>query len=112
VRVAACEAWSRRGGPEAVHALSKVLHGDTELDVRLAAARALGALRDRTAIPALGLALEDANPALQWRAIQSLKAVSGRDFGDNVPAWRQFVQSGAAPEREHPSLADRVRDLF
>ena len=42
VRRVACESMGRRGGPDAVHELARVAGGDTDIDVRIAAVRALG----------------------------------------------------------------------
>lgn len=64
---------------------------DAELDVRLSAIRTLGSLRDKAAIPTLAKALEDPDPAVQYRAVASLKQVSGRDLGDDVNAWREWA---------------------
>ncbi|HEY2146874.1 MAG TPA: HEAT repeat domain-containing protein, partial [Pirellulales bacterium] len=87
VRVAVCQAWGKRvagansAGPaagadadSATRMLSQALASDTNIDVRLAAARALGKVQnDPRAIGALGIALKDRDPALQVRAIASLK---------------------------------------
>ena len=112
VRIAACEAWARRGGDEALRILSQVVGSDTDLDVRLAATRGLANFKSPAAVRALGLALDDPDPALQHRAVQSLKQLTGRDLGDSVPAWRQFVQSGQPPVVEEPSIAERLRRWF
>ena len=112
VRIEACAAWGRRGTEEAVPVLGEVLSKDAELDVRIAAARELENYRIPGVIPALGVALDDSDPALQHRAIQSLKVVTGKDFGNSVPAWRQFVRDGAVEPSEVPSLAERLRNLF
>lgn len=112
VRIAACGAWRRKGGSEAVEQLAKIVTSDTDVDVRIAAAREIGAFRVQPAIDALGLALEDPNPALQYRIVQSLKEITGRDLGDNVVAWRQYVQSGDAKPSESSSWASLVKDLF
>jgi hypothetical protein len=111
VRIAACEAWARQRGPEAVEALAKVVGSDTDLDVRMAATRALGELEDPAAVRPLGLALDDADPALQNCAIRSLRAVSGQDYGYDVAAWRRFAR-GEDPQYEPPSIAERVREIF
>lgn len=108
VRVVCCDAWARRGGPEAVRVLSEVLSTDTDLDVRLAAARGLGHLKDAQAVGALGLALDDPNPAMQLRAIESLREVTGKKF-KTLQEWRAFAQG---EKREPPSLAQRLRRLF
>lgn len=111
VRVACCEALGKRGGPASVQALSEALTNDTDIDVRLAAARALGETKDASAVAALGQALEEADPALQLRAVESLRLVSGREFGNDVAAWREFA-AGREPAPYTPSLAERFRNLF
>jgi hypothetical protein len=109
VRIAACKAWQSIGGPEAVAVLSEVIASDTDDDVRLAATRALGSFKDPLAVQGLAVALDDSNPALQHRAMESLKNCSGRDLGHDVVAWRDFIQTGSPGERrEGPTLADRV----
>ncbi len=112
VRVAACEAWGKRGTPEAAAMLGGALGGDLSKDVRLAAARALGETKDRTAVAALGAALDDRDPAMQYRAVLSLKKITGENFGNDVDRWRQYVQSGSAPAVDSPSLADRALGVF
>jgi HEAT repeat protein len=76
--------------------------------VRLAAGRALGKLKDPEAVPALALALDDTNPAIQFRATQSLKAITGKDF-KTVKEWREYVHG---EKEETPSLTDRFHGLF
>ncbi len=112
VRLAACRSWGRRRDKEAVERLSETLGSDTDLDVRIAAARELGRFADPMAYQALGLALQDRDPALQFRAVESLRQASGRDYGNNLDAWQAFAQ-GKDPGPEYtPSLAERVRTLF
>ena len=110
VRIACCKAWGRRGGTEAVEQLSRALASDTNIDVRLAAARALGQTKDPSAAAPLGDALADADPALQYRAIESLKAISGRDFGNDLAAWRQYAKTGHSDKPL--TVAERLRGLF
>jgi len=108
VRIAACAAWQRRGGDEAIAALSGLLANDTDTDVRLAATRALGSFRTPAAHRALAVAVSDSSPALQYRGVQALRASSGRDFGNDLQAWQQFAKGESPqPEREL-SVADRV----
>ena len=67
------------------------------------------------AVEALAIALQDPSPALQYRAMESLKKVSGRDLGHDVVAWRNFIESAAPPSptpREGPSLVERFQDRF
>jgi HEAT repeat protein len=111
VRIAACEGWADFGGPTAIEALAGAVGGDTDLDVRMAATRGLGRFQDRTAYQALGLALDDADPALQRRAVESLRTSSGKDYGNDVVAWKEFVQGGN-PRPVQPTLAERFGNFF
>jgi HEAT repeat protein len=112
VRIAACEAWGDVGGPQAMETLTDLVRNDEDLDVRIAATRQLGRFQDPMVVSALGLALNDRNPALQFSAVESLKSSTGRDFGDSVPAWRDYV-AGRTPEpARSPSVVERLRDIF
>lgn len=111
VRRAACQAWAKKNSPETIEVLAGVLGGDTDLDVRIDAARALSAYPDTRSVQALGLALDDTDPALQRRAVESLKQVTGKDLGENVTAWREYVASGQATPTATISLAERMRRL-
>jgi HEAT repeat protein len=111
VRRVACECLGKRGGKEAVQELSRVSTSDTETDVRIAAVRALGQTADASALPPLAEALADPNPAMQFRAQESLRAVSGHDFGNDVHAWREYAKSGKSDAPE-PSLVERFRRTF
>lgn len=110
VRVTACTVWRERGGPEAVELLAARYSADREIDVRLRALRELGQLGDKGAIPVLARALEDPDPAVQYRAVVALRRVSGRDLGDDVNAWRAWA---ADPEGGPEwSIAEGFRSLF
>ncbi|HUG68789.1 MAG TPA: HEAT repeat domain-containing protein [Pirellulaceae bacterium] len=111
VRIAACRAWGRRGGSEALESLSQAVSNDSDLDVRLAATTQLAKFQEKRSLQALAIALNDKNPALQHRAVQSLKSVSGQDYGDNVPAWRDFVEGRSPALPEPPTIAERLRSM-
>ena len=111
VRMAACSAWAKRGGPEAVQLLAARYQSDAELDVRLRALRELGTLGDKQAIPVLARALEDSDPAVQYRAVAALKKVSGRDLGDDVNKWREWAADPEGSAAEW-SIAEAWRKLF
>jgi HEAT repeat protein len=108
VRLAACQGWSRRGGPEAVQALGRALNSDTNLDVRLAAAEGLGQTGHPSATTPLSTALQDRDPALQLCAVRSLEQVTGEDFGNDVLAWQQHLGTTPAmgPPGEVPMPGD------
>jgi HEAT repeat protein len=107
VRVVVCAEWGKRGDAEAAAVLSGVLSSDIDKDVRMAAARGLGSTHDPVAITALGGALDDTDPAMQRRAVLSLKDVSGQDLGNDVDRWRVAVKSGSLKPGDSQSLAER-----
>ncbi len=111
VRMAACAAWRERGGSDAVELLATRYRTDAEIDVRLRALRELGQLGDKAAVPVLAKALEDPDPAVQYRAVGALKRVSGRDLGDDVNKWREWAADpdGSAAEW---TIAEGFRQLF
>jgi HEAT repeat protein len=111
VRVAACRALGQIPAPEAQAALLEALNSDTDIDVRLAAADALKNFPNRQTIDGLAVALDDRDPALQYRAMQTLSEVTGQSLGNSVAAWRQYVQGGNVTPGEPASVAQRLRNL-
>jgi HEAT repeat protein len=111
VRMAACAAWRKRGGQEAVDLLATRYRTDAEIDVRLRALRELGQLGDKGAVPVLAKALEDPDPAVQYRAVGALKRVSGRDLGDDVNKWREWAADPDGSSQEW-TIAEGFRQLF
>jgi hypothetical protein len=112
VRIAACRAWGKVGGAEGLQSLAERVSKDENIDVKICAAKELGQFKDQAAVVALGSALEENDPALQYQAMQSLKSCSGRDFGVSVASWREFVAGRNPPPPESPSMAQRLRQLF
>jgi len=55
--------------------------------------------------------LEDGDPAVQYRAVASLKQVSGRDLGNDVNDWREWAADPDAHKAEW-SIAEGFRRLF
>jgi hypothetical protein len=110
VRVACCQALGRRAETRSVASLSRALGDDKEIDVRLAAAEALGAMNSPESMAALVIALDDRDPALQYVGVQSMKSITGQDYGGDVAKWRQVATGGAPPAApETPSIAERIR---
>jgi len=96
VRKAAIEAWANISGEAAVENLQNLAAGDTNIDVRQNAARALGTIDTASSVKALGLVLDDPDPGVQFRATNSLKEITGEKFGTDIAAWRQYVSSNFA----------------
>ena len=91
VRLAAIKAFEKLPAGSAIPNLQRMVGEDTNIDVRLAATRALGNFPVSQAASAIGLALNDPDPALQLRAAESLQAVTGESFGRDIPAWQGYV---------------------
>lgn len=109
VRCACCAAWGKRKGHDATRLLAETLASDTDIDVRLAAAKALGETGDPTATEALKQALDNADPAMQYRVVQSLKKLTGKKYGDDVGVWREYLKGNNPPE---PSLSQQLKSWF
>ena len=61
-------------------------------------------------MPALGEALADADPAMQYRAVLSLKQATGKDLGNSVDRWQQYVK-GEQPASRPRRWAERILQL-
>jgi hypothetical protein len=116
VRIACCQALGRRaaaGVPAAdnnsLSVLANALRNEKDIDVRLAAAEALGKFKSQEAVRALVAALDDRDPALQYVGVQSMKTITGQDYGPDVQAWRAVATGGAPPPPDAPSIAERLR---
>jgi hypothetical protein len=110
VRMSCCKALGKRAEPISVPSLANALR-DKEVDVKLAATEALGKIKSPEAVKALAAALDDRDPAMQYVAVQSMKNVTGKDYGPDVQAWRQVAAGGALPPERAPSIAERVRGM-
>jgi HEAT repeat protein len=109
VRLACCRALGPRAEALSVANLATVLRDDEDPDVRVAAAEALGKIKSDAAMTALVVAIDDRDPALQYVGMQSLKSISGKDYGGDVAAWRLLATGGNPPPPKPPSIAERLR---
>ncbi len=112
VRAAACNAWESRGGSDAVSFLASRATTDADLGVRLRAIRALGELRDQTAVAALIPLLDDPDPAVQTRVCLALGRVTGLALGDDPQRWRQWAVQPGSAEQPRWSIANPFRGLW
>jgi len=111
VRIECCQVLGRRAETAAVASLAATLNGDKDEDVKMAAAKALGRIKSPEAMKALAVALDDRDPAMQYVGVQSLKSITGKDYGPDVQTWRQVAAGGAPPATPAPSIAERVRGI-
>ena len=96
VRIVACEALAGRGDSRSVKLLAGTLDGDTDTDVRLAAAVALGNTANQEALAALAPSLRDYDPAATAAKldIPMLICHAGRDYQVtevDLAGWKQAL---------------------
>lgn len=91
VRLESIRAWQQQPADKAIPQLQRLIGSDTDIDVRLAATRALSDFSGPQAVRAISLALQDSDPALQLRAVEALQQVTGESIGPDVDAWRTYV---------------------
>ena len=96
VRTEACRALAQIDSPRSMELLSETVAQEHDVDVRLAAVRGLGKYRDPRAIQALGNALDDRDPAVQYVAMQSLERSTGQDLGQDVRRWKEVTANASA----------------
>jgi HEAT repeat protein len=111
VRVACCRLLGEHGAATSVGPLAQSLRSDKDIDVRMAAAEALGHLKTPESMKALAIALDDRDPAMQYVAVQSMKSISGKDYGGDMQAWRQVAAGETPPPPNAPSIAERIRSV-
>jgi HEAT repeat protein len=113
VRIAAAKALGRQPTQEGFQALSRAVESDSDLDVRIAAARELSQFKAFDAPEALRPALDDNDPALQLAAMQSLQSLTGRsEYGNHVPTWRDYLDGNNPAPPPGPTLAQRWQQLW
>jgi HEAT repeat protein len=110
VRIACCQALGARAEAASVPILAAALRDEKNQDVRIAAAQALGQIKSPDAIKALSVALDDRDPAMQYVGVQSMKSITGQDYGPNVQAWRQVAAGETPPPVGPPSIAERLKN--
>ena len=97
VRVEACRAWGRRASKEALQMLASAIQMDQSVDVRQVAIQGIKRFEHPDAVRTLGAVLNERDPALQLLAMQSLKGASGKDLGNDVRKWDEFIAANYPP---------------
>ena len=99
VKVVCCRLLGKRKEPKAVDPLANLVAKDADLDVRLAAVDALGAMETKASVAGLAAALKDRDPAMQYAGVEAMKKVAPdqEDLGNDVQAWRSYADSVIAP---------------
>jgi hypothetical protein len=108
IRMAVVFACREGNNPEKLKILQGIIGSDADVDVRLAATRAIEKYKGPEAVRALALALDDSNPALQLRAIESLQLVTGEKLGTDVAAWQAYARRTV--ESIEPEIPRQIAD--
>ncbi len=99
IRLVAIEAMGQMGNSECIAPLAKLMTADaTEANLRIHAVRALGKIRHPRAAWVLIDYLQDQGRF--FPAFESLKQITGQDFGADIDAWVQYRRDFQAALRE------------
>ncbi|MDX2039450.1 MAG: HEAT repeat domain-containing protein [Isosphaeraceae bacterium] len=94
VRAEACLALGRVGKSEDATVLARVMTADVSPDCRIAAIDGLGALKsnDPRITGFLANAMEgDEDPAVRLASLESLRKITGKDFGVEPKPWHDYL---------------------
>ena len=120
VRWEAAKALQRIHNPAAIGPLVGALSSDVDLDVRMAAATALGQYANRSVFDALVGALADHDFGVVDAAYQSLRTLTGNDYGKDGADWLGWADKyrrdlfvyretyGFRPYRPPQTLLERI----
>ena len=98
VQMEACRSLGKRREPEAAQLLASTLGTTPEADVKNSAIAALGKHKGTVPVESLRLALEDRDPATIHLAMQSLKGVIGKDYGNDPQQWIAAIDAQRVPD--------------
>lgn len=109
VRVAACRSWQLIGGKAARDMLLSLAQKEgEETSVKLAAIESLSQFDEVEVRDSLARLLDDSSPAVQYQVTQSLSVMTGRDYGGDFDAWRQFMAGNDVPESPQTNVATDI----
>ncbi len=107
IRAEAYGALGKVGKPEDSTVLMQAMTLDRDDHCKAAAAMALGSLKkvDPRTEGYLVRALDSEDPRIRHAALQSLRKISGKDFGAKQGPWRAYVLAKYGEKIEPPSTA-------
>ncbi|MFG0329271.1 MAG: HEAT repeat domain-containing protein [Phycisphaerales bacterium] len=113
VRVEAAQSLQRLHNPVAIGPLLDRLRNDTESDVRMAAANALGQYAEPRVVEGLIAALDDESLAVNHHARRSLRFLTGKELGLEPEEWLAWYRASSDPFGERTAYTYPVyqRDL-
>ena len=77
---------------EGLPIITRMIKEDRANIARAACARALGVYNDITAVPSLIVALDDGYSEVKLCALNSLKKISGQNYGNDKAAWNHWFE--------------------
>lgn len=111
VRMTLVAALRKNQEESATNTLMAMSSSDASNNVKLAATRALGSHKSDSVKQFLGSKLEDRNIAVRFQASQALGELTGKRYGGDIDAWRQYVAGENVPEPEL-SLAETLESML
>ena len=110
VQIESCHVWGNWQTSDSVPLLSQILRNESApLDVKLAAVTALADTENEQAVAALSVALEkERDPALQHQAVLALQRLTDHNFGNDLVAWRNFVDHGNVDQTKTGGASETV----
>lgn len=94
IRVEACRALGKVGLAEDATTLARIMMIDKLEDCRIAAIEAIGSLKahEPRIYQILLQGMEHDDPAIRYQCLQSLRAITEKDFGIDPEDWRRELQ--------------------
>lgn len=93
----AAKGLQRIHNPVAIAPLIEAAVNDADVDVRMAAATALGQYQERRVIEALIRGLDDRSLGVAFHARRSLSILTGENFGTDPVAWLEWSRNVSEP---------------
>ncbi len=112
VRLAACEAWQLQQNDAARDMLLSMSRESETTSVRQAAIESLAAFDQAEVKRGLGTLLDDPSPAIQYQVASSLSEMTGKNYGGDFAAWKQYLAGNEVPEPGARSLTAQAVDLL
>jgi hypothetical protein len=106
VQMESCRALGTRSEPEAAQLLASTLGTTAELDVKHSAIAALGNHQGRIPLNSLRIVLDEQDPATLDLVMNSLRGVTGKDFGEDPQQWIAAIDQ-MTPESQTEPAEDR-----
>jgi hypothetical protein len=93
LKTEAIRALGQVGQPEDATVLMQIMTLDHDPDCKVAAIEGLGLLKiaDPRTEGYLVQAMDDENPAIRLASLESLRKISGKDFGVQSEPWRKYI---------------------